>query len=245
MKTYKIYRVFQDGKSWFNIAYAIDGVIELIESYRGEVRDGFQYSNSIDFESNLTGASSEELNFLENLKVRCYREMIYSLYDNLYTSSLARALSKGGQSLSQSQLEKLKQGYEQKRNVAQQYLADSTIVNQTLFDTISFEESTDFVDNKLTNEVTYLNANYGANIPTENITRLQQYCYLIVVKYNLGSQYWEVLKAYCETFRSKLITNLDKLEFDKIDSKIALVLTITNDTTLAEIQALESQFNAL
>ena len=182
---------------------------------------------------------------LNEIKVIEYRKTIYNLYDSLYTSSLARALNKSGQGLSQSQLERLKQGYEQKKQVAEQYLANGTILNQTLFDTISFEESTDFVGAKLDNEIAYLNDQYGTNIPTENITRIEQYCYLIISKFTIGSQYWEYLKAYCEAFRSKLITNLDNLEFELIDARIALVLTITNETTLAEIQALAIQFNSI
>ena len=173
-----------------------------------------------------------------------YRTKIYDLYEKLYASSLARALGKVGQGLSIKQLENLQNGYTQKKEVAEKYLHDGSIANNTLFYTIIFEESTDFAGEKLDGAVGYFNAVYVANIP-EELTRIQKYCYIILVKYKLGLAYWDVLISYCESFRSMLLTNLDNLEFDKIDARIELSKTITNATSLEEIQILKNQFDAL
>ncbi len=177
-------------------------------------------------------------------RVDHYRAKIYNVYEMLYASSLARALGKTGQGLSIKQLENLQNGYTQKKEVAERYLHDGTIANNTLFDTVIFEEATDFTGEKLEGAVGYFNAVYGANIP-EEITRIQKYCYIILVKYRLGLAYWDVLISYCESFRSMLLTNLDNLEFDKIDTRIELSKTITNATSLEEIQILKTQFDAI
>jgi len=178
-------------------------------------------------------------------KVVDYRKMIYDDYERLYSSSLVRAVNKAGQGLSDTQLERLKTEYEQKKAVAESYLSTGNASNVTLFSTISFEVDADYAEPKLANEIAHLNTEYSAGIPTENVTRLQQYCYLIIAKYNLASSLWELLKALCATFRSKLITNLDNLEFSKIDERRAIIASITNNTTIPEIIALEAQFNAV
>ena len=189
--------------------------------------------------------SNDEVLQQEASKIKNYRSKIYELYEMLYASSLARALGKQGQGLSAKQLESLQIGYGQKKEIAEVYLQDGTITNQTLFDTIHFEESTDFEGEKLDSAVAYFNAVYAANIPTENITRVQQYCYIILVKYKLGIAYWNILTSYCESFRSILLTNLDNLEFERIDARIELSKTITNSTSLEEIETLKLQFDAL
>jgi len=178
-------------------------------------------------------------------KVNAYRKMIYDDYERLYSSSLARAVNKSGQWLSDTQLERLKIEYEQKKAEAEHYLQTGNSSNATLFSTIQFEVDADYPEPKLADEIAYLNQTYNAAIPTTNVTRLQQYCYLIVVKYNLASQLWETLKALCATFRSKLITNLDNNEFAKIDARRAIILQITNETTISEILALQNQFDAV
>lgn len=168
---------------------------------------------------------------------------IYTIYDTLFESSLARALDKVGQGLTLSQLQSLRQEYELKKEVALAYITNGTADARTM-DLIQFETDVDFAEPRLSNEVAYLNATYGANIPTSE-TPLYQYCNLIVVKYNLGSQLWDMLRSLCATFRSKLITDLDNNHFNRINQRIALIKTITNDTTVAEILALQTQFDSI
>jgi len=69
MKTYKIYRVFEKDNSWLNIAYAIDGEIEIIESYNGAIKDGYKYDDTLNFDSNMTNATSQEITFFTSLLV--------------------------------------------------------------------------------------------------------------------------------------------------------------------------------
>jgi len=119
------------------------------------------------------------------------------------------------------------------------------VSNEIIFDLIVFEEINDFAGEKLIQTIQYLNAVYNTEIPTENISRIQMYCYIIVAKYGLGMYVKRTLNDLCEVFRSKLITDLDNLNFDKIDAKIALVQEITNETTLEEIMDLKTQFDEL
>jgi hypothetical protein len=177
-------------------------------------------------------------------KIPLYRSRIYDHTEKLFNSSKARALNKTGQGLSKSQLDALEIFYIKKNDVATQYLLDETVNNESIFELIQFEEDNDFSGVKLDNEIDYLNSNYNAQIPT-NITRIKQYCYLIKVKFDLGKQLDEALKSLCEIFRSKLITNLDNLEFEKIDQRIELIQTITNDTSIAEVLALKTPFDAI
>lgn len=171
------------------------------------------------------------------------RQQIYAVYDSLFESSLARALDKVGQGLTLSQMQSLKQEYELKKDVAWAYMQNGNTDLSTM-QLIAFECFTDFAEPRLSNEVAYLNTTYAAGIPTGE-TPLFQYCNLIVVKYNLGSALWSTLKSLCATFRSKLITDLDNGHFNRIHKRIALIKTITNETTVAEILALQPDFDAL
>ena len=189
--------------------------------------------------------SNDEVLEQDASRIRIYRTKIYELYEKLYASSLARALGKQDQGLTIKQLESLQIGYGQKKEIAEKYLHDGTITNQTLFDTINFEESTDFEGEKLDSAVGYFNAVHQANIPTKNSTRVQQYCHIILVKYNLGLAYWRILTPYCEAFRSILLTNLDNLEYERIDARIELSETFSNSSSLEEIEKLKLKFDAL
>lgn len=187
----------------------------------------------------------EEIENSEFGKLAEYRKKIYDLTESLITSSKARALGKVGQGLNYKQLQDLEIIYTNKKNVAQGYLNNDNSVNPIILDLISFEVENDFKGEKLDNEVAYFNANYNANIDTSQ-SRLNQYCNLILVKYNLGVQLDNTLQALCESFRSKMITNLDNKEFNKIDQREALILTITNDTSITEIlTTIKTQFDAI
>lgn len=192
----------------------------------------------------VEGAAEAQLLEIQINIISEYRLKIYDYTEKLFNSSKAGALNKVGQGLTKPQLDALEIFYIKKNEVATQYLIDETIVNESIFELIQFEESNDFTGVKLDNEVAYLNSNYNAQIPT-NETRLKQYCYLIKVKFSLGSQLNELLKSFCEIFRSKLITNLDNLEFEKIDQRIALIQTITNEMTVSQILDLKTPFDAI
>ena len=171
------------------------------------------------------------------------RQQIYTVYDALFESSLARALDKVGQGLTLSQMQNLRQEYELKKDVALAFMQNSSTDTATL-SLIEFECDVDFAEPRLGNEVAYLNATYSAGIPTTE-TRFFQYCNLIVVKYNLGASLWSALKTLCATFRSKLITDLDNGHFNRIQKRIQLIKTITNETTVVEILNLQTEFDAL
>lgn len=193
----------------------------------------------------IEGATNEEMQQNLQNKIQEYRLKIYDLTESLIVSSKARALNKISQGLNYKQLQDLEITYTNKKNVAVAYLGGNSNLNPIILDLISFEVENDFAGVKLDNEIAYFNSNYNANIDTLQ-TRLHQYCQLILVKFNLGVQLYSTLQALCESFRSKMITNLDNLEFDKIDQRIQLVKTITNETTIDEIlTTIKDDFDAI
>ena len=193
----------------------------------------------------IEGATEQEIAEMEAQKVAEYRAKIYELTDKLKSSAKARALGKVSEKLTEKQLNDLEESYTQKKEVAENYLSTGEVSNEIIFDLILFEEANDFAGEKLIQTIQYLNTVYNTEIPTEKLTRIQMYCYIIVAKYGLGMYVKRTLNDLCEVFRSKLITDLDNLNFEKIDAKIALVQEITNDTTLEEILDLKNQFDAL
>lgn len=192
----------------------------------------------------IEGATSEEILQANQIKISEYRAKIYESTEKLLDSSKARALGKVGQGLTRNQLEALEIFYIKKKDVAISYIADETILDASIFELIQFEEANDFEGTKLTNEIDFLNTYYEAQIPTD-VSRIKQYCYLISVKFVLGKAIDEMLKSLCEIFRSKLITNLDRNEFDKIDQRLNLIQTITNETTIPQIIDLKTPFDAI
>lgn len=197
----------------------------------------------------IEGATQEEIEALNIQKVAEKTLEIYNEYEKLYTSSLARAVSKVGQGLTREHLNNLREEYNDVRLLAEAYLNDGTILNAKAFQDITDEMNLDFPIPILDQTVAYLNSVYASNpvyqlIPTDkNTTQIQKFCWLIVNKYNLGEALWVYLKDLCSKFRKRMITNLDNLEFDKYDARILLVKSITNDTTIEEIQLLETQFD--
>jgi hypothetical protein len=169
---------------------------------------------------------------------------IYDKYESLFDSSLARALNKPGQGLTRSQLTNLRDSYELKKDVALSII-NGNVTNTTIANLIQFECDVDFAEPRLQMEVAYLNSEFQANIPTENVTRLYQYCFLIIAKYNIGAAIWSQLKSLCESFRSKMITDVEQNAFNRLHARFALIDTITNETTVAEIMQIEQQFNAI
>ena len=193
----------------------------------------------------IEGATEQEIAEMEIQKASEYRTKIYELTDKLKSSAKARALGKVSEKLTKKQLNDLEESYTQKKEVAEYYLTTNEVSNEIIFDLIVFEEINDFAGEKLIQTIQYLNTVYQTEIPTENLSRIQMYCYIIVAKFGLGMYVKRTLNDLREVFRSKLITDLDNLHFDKIDAKIALVQTITNDTTLEEILDLKNQFDEL
>jgi hypothetical protein len=193
----------------------------------------------------IEGATEQEIAEMEKQKVAEYRTKIYELTDKLKSSTKARALGKVSEKLTEKQLNDLEESYTQKKEVSEHYLQTNEVSNEIIFDLIVFEEANDFAGEKLIQTIQYLNTVYNTEIPTEKLTRIQMYCYIIVAKYGLGMYVKRTLNDLCEVFRSKLITDLDNLNFEKIDAKIALVQEITNDTTFDEIKNIKLQFDAL
>lgn len=191
------------------------------------------------------GASDDVLNSYLTENISSYRELIYSEIEKLLDSSKARALGKQRQKLTKIQLSALEKFYISKNEVALQVLNDEAVVKTSIVELIEFEEQNDFAGEKLVNTINYLNSEYGLAIPTENITRIKMYCHLITAKFYLGTQLDSLLTDLCEVFRSKLITNLDNGQFDKIDTRIALIKTITDEMSITQIKQLQPIFDGI
>jgi hypothetical protein len=76
-------------------------------------------------------------------------------------------------------------------------------------------------------------------------TRLKKFCRIVIFKYNYSQEIWEYLKALSSKVRTTLITDLEKGQIEKYNSRLAVVISITNETNLIQIQALEAIFEAI
>ena len=73
MKEYKIIRVLNDNKvAKYEIHYYVDGVVETIEAYYGNIKDGFILNDNLPITSNLDGITEEENEY--NIKVLNLKE---------------------------------------------------------------------------------------------------------------------------------------------------------------------------
>lgn len=193
----------------------------------------------------------EEIAQINNQKVIDSKIWLYEKYENLLTSSLARAVGKENEGLTRDQLFSLREEYGDIKKLSEAYLADGTILNAKLFQDITDEMNLDFPIPFLDQTIAYLNSVYASNpvyqiIPTdENTTQITKFCWLVVNKYNLGESVWQYLKDLFSKFRKRMITNLDLFEFEKFEQRKLLVNSITNETTIEDIQDLETQFDAI
>lgn len=74
MKEYKIIRVINDnGIAKYEIHYYIDGVVETIDAYYGNIKEGFILNNNLPIYSNLDGITEEENEY--NIKVLNLKEV--------------------------------------------------------------------------------------------------------------------------------------------------------------------------
>ena len=199
----------------------------------------------------VEGATEQEITALNIQKVIELKKWLYEKYENLLTSSLARAVGKENEGLTRDQLFSLREEYGDVKQLADAYLADGTILNQKAFQDITDEMNLDFPIPALDQTIAYLNSVYSSNpvyqlIPEdENTTQITKFCWLIVNKYNLGEYIWQYLKDLCSKFRKRMISNLDFFEFEKFEQRKVLVDSINNETAIEEIQALETQFDAI
>ena len=73
MKEYKIIRVLNDNNvAKYEIHYYVDGVVETIEAYYGNIKEGFILNDNLPISSNLDGITEEENEY--NIKVLNLKE---------------------------------------------------------------------------------------------------------------------------------------------------------------------------
>jgi hypothetical protein len=163
---------------------------------------------------------------------------VYSIYDSIYYSALALSTEKVEQGLTKQNLELLREEYLDKYLTSSQYVSESVVSNLKMLSELEKECERDFAGDLLNDECN----KYGLD---KTGTRLTKFCRIVIFKYNYSLEIWEYLKALCSKVRTTLITDLEKGEIEKYNSRLAVVLSITNETSLIQIQALEATFEAI
>jgi hypothetical protein len=181
----------------------------------------------------------EELQEIETQKKHDIYLRIFKDVNELTTSALARATNKQGVGLSRVELENLKNEYKDIYEVAKSYIEKALITDSLIFDTLEFEQENDFEGVKLYHVADYL------NISTEGNSRIEIYCKIIIKKFEFGELMLKSYSSFIRTFRSKMITFLEKGEFEKVNTGFEMVESITNETTNDEITLKFNQFNLL
>ena len=183
-------------------------------------------------------ASDSEINAEKTAE---YLAKIQSMYQQMWLSSLSRATAKTG---SKEELEAIREEYFDKYNVSLQVLNSLPITNQSLLDAMEDEMDRDFPGDAMKNTLEFINSTYGLSIPTTG-TRFEMFCLLVIFKYETGEELWKKLKALCSYFRTACITDVEQLAFGKCDQRFALASSITNETTIEQIEVLVTQSKAL
>lgn len=179
-------------------------------------------------------------------KVDEYESIIYSEVDRLKFSAKKRALGKEEKSLSKDQLQGLEESYILKNEVAKAYIFDGSILNESVFNLMqNIECEIDFSGEILEQTVAFLNSYFSSNIPTENISRIKQYCYVVVEKFKIGSVIKQKLIGFIEVFRSTCLTWLENGSFEKIDNAIIMSKEIDNSKSIQQIESMLTNFKEL
>lgn len=163
---------------------------------------------------------------------------VYTIYDSIYVSSLARATGKSGQGLQKQQLESLREEYLDKYTTSLEYTSSRVVSNQKMLSELEKECERDFAGDLLDDECD----KFGLN---KTGTRLTKFCRIVIFKYEYGQEMWEYFKALCSKVRTTLITDIEKGQVEKYNSRLAVVFSITNETTFEQIQVLETTFEQI
>lgn len=205
--------------------------------------------NNPDIYEIVEGEIPENASFMHYVgvsKVDEYEKIIYSEVDRLKFSAKKRALGKEEKDLSKEQLQGLEEAYILKNEVAKAYIYDESILNESVFNLMqNVECEIDFAGEKLGQTIAFLNAYFSANIPTENISRIKQYCHVVKVKFKIGSDIEQKLIGFIEVFRSTCLTWFEAESFEKIDNAITMSNEIDNTKSLEDIESMLTNFKAL
>ena len=163
---------------------------------------------------------------------------VYSIYDSIYYSALALSIEKVEQGLTKQNLELLREEYLDKYLTSVQHVSESVVSNLKMLSELEKECERDFAGDLLNDECD----KFGLD---KTGTRLKKFCRIVIFKYNYSQEIWEYLKALSSKVRTTLITDLEKGQIEKYNSRLAVVISITNETNLIQIQALEAIFEAI
>lgn len=196
----------------------------------------------------IESATPEEIEALENQIAKDKVLEVYELVRNLKKSARERAFGKVGENLTNDDFDFLEKDYTNKYNISLQVINNESGISQRIYDLLNFEESQDWEGEKLTNEVNRLNddlAYLEMPLIPSGLTRLLQYCYTIKVKFELGKYQDKVFTELISNFRSRMITFVEKRQYDKYDEGKLILAQINSSDELSDILILNEQFNAL
>lgn len=173
----------------------------------------------------------EEIETIEEKKAKAY-ERIDELYTSMWISSLSRATGKPN---SKDDFRAIREEYKIKFDTSTEHLANLTISNPKMLIELGKECERDFAGAILDGTIDYLGLDNSG-------TRLDKFCRLVVYKYNYGENIWKYLQTLCSKFRTTCITDIDNSDFIRFEERYAIAKTITNETTIEQIEALELTF---
>lgn len=182
-----------------------------------------------------------EIEALEDKKTEQYLADIQTLYTSMFISALSRVTGKKGSKL---ELDAVREEYFDKYTVSLEYVSQQSINNQSLLDEMIEECERDFSGVILEQTINYLNATYNAQILlTED--RVYNFCGIVIFKYLSGEFIFKKLKSYCSYFRTACITDVEKGQISLYEQRKALAKSITNETSIEQIEDLVIQSKAL
>lgn len=184
----------------------------------------------------VEGATAEELAEIENQKKeKCIIE-IHNIYNQMLTSALSRVT---GQKGTKEYLENLKNEYDKKYTTSFQILNNITPTYEYIANSINLEK--EFEDFEGANLENTLNK-YGL-ISLNN--RLKDFCQIIQLKYTYSNEIYNDFIGKIATMRTRLITDIQFSMFEKYEQRKAIVLSITGNDSINDINNKFNQFNAI
>jgi Trp operon repressor len=176
----------------------------------------------------IEGATTEELQTIQNQKKETAKQDIANLYTQLYRSALSRATGKTG-TLEYLLLQKKE--YEDKYKCAMEVINNQPISNQFMYAQIDAEkEFEDFADDILFIKIGGINQmitnpdapiNYPELIPTQN--RIKDFCQIIKFMFETNEFIYQNFMKMIVFMRTRMITDVELGNLDNYNNRLSIV----------------------
>jgi hypothetical protein len=188
----------------------------------------------------IEGATTEELQTIQNQKKETAKQDITNLYTQLYRSALSRATGKTG-TLEYLLLQKKE--YEDKYKCAMEVINNQPISNQFTFEQIADEkEFEDFVGEILYHKIIGINQmintksiDYFEIVSTED--RMIDFCQIIKFFFETNEILYQNFMKMIMFMRTRMITDLETDNWDSFNKR----LTIVNEVLMCNLSVEEIQ----